>query len=431
MQGLPPPTEPTLPNPGFEITPKGGRHRSGLEYRPSHAAREPFSTHFNRADHRSIKIVPDLESWFELEEDPSADSTNELEEAPAGSADQAQDAPEGSAGTEENSTTSEGTGTEDVSEGADHVPTSTTARRLSQPASPASGRPGGQAAPQPDPGGAHSMTGAPGSNSAASSPGSIELDPAMQSVQPRTAAREDLASLLKEYGVRAAQGKPGFGGGHAAVARAEQVQQAIALEQAVQMNPGARTLPGGMQSVSLESNIADARQGVLNSLPLEDASSNALQKRIGRLTGRALGALASQRGGTLTMRLDPPNLGQITLKMSVIDSTVRTEIIAQNKAARQLLERSIDVLRMTLESRGLQVDRLAVTPPNTHAETSGNRAESYYLQSGADDGADESADDGSRDAAGGESRGRRNREEAPETPGNPTDRSFQEALSPD
>ena len=422
MQGLPLPTEPTRPNPGFEISSKGSRHRSGLEDRPSQAAGEPFSAHFSREDHRPSRVRPDHESRVETREDPPVDSSEDLGEVPAGSADQAQDAPETTFDSEESPTTSEDTATEDVAGHVVQVATTSQRQQAKETPSQASVRTGGQAATRPMPGAP-----APGSAVTPSTSGSIELDSSLQSVQPRAAAREDLASLLEDYGVRSARGKAASGGGHAAVARAEQVQQAIALEQAAQMNPGARALPGGMQSVSLETNIADARQGVLNSLPLDDASPDALQQRIGRLTGRALGALASQRGGTLTMRLDPPNLGQITLKMSVVDSTVRTEIMAQNKVTRQLLDRSIDTLRMTLESRGLQVDRLAVTSPSEHAETSGAKAESHHQQS---DGADGS-DDGKRDAAGSESRGRRDRHDTPDTSENPSDRSFQETLSPD
>jgi flagellar hook-length control protein FliK len=429
MQGLPLPTEPTLPNPGFEVSSKGSRHRSGLEDRPSQAAGEPFSTHFNREDHRSSKARPDHESKVEAEENPPVDSPEDPEEVPAGSADQAQDAPETTFDSEEDPTTSEGTSTEDAAGHMVQVATALPQQQTEESLPQASVRTGTQAASRPEADAHRPMPGAPAPGVAGtpSTPGSIELDPSLQSVQPRTAAREDLASLLEEYGVRTARGKAVSGGGHAAVARAEQVQQAIALEQAAQMNPGTRALPGGMQSVSLDTNIADARQGVLNSLPLDDPSPDALQQRIGRLTGRALGALASQRGGTLTMRLDPPNLGQITLKMSVVDSTVRTEIMAQNKVARQLLDRSIDTLRMTLESRGLQVDRLAVTSPSAHAETSGTRSESHQQQPGGGD----PSDDGKRDAAGSESRGRRERHDAPDTSENPSDRSFQETLSPD
>ena len=100
--------------------------------------------------------------------------------------------------------------------------------------------------------------------------------------------------------------------------------------------------------------------------------------------------------------------------------------MAQNKVARQLLDRSIDTLRMTLESRGLQVDRLAVTSPSGHAETSGTKADSPHQQSGGD-----GTDDGRRDAAGSESRGRRDRHDTPDTSENPSERSFQETLSPD
>ena len=420
MQGLLPPTEPSLPTPGFEITPKGGRHRSGSGNQALRAGGEPFSSHIEREDHRSVDVDLGEARGFDVSEPPQTDRADELEEAPAGSADHAQDA-------HDPRDDAEGADSDERSERAEpQVTPSATVERSAT----GSERPGGASANRPaTPGtpGTNPMTGGPASSPAPATPGSVALDASMEPVQPRTAAREDLAALLEDYGVRGTRGKGGSAGGHAAVARAEQVQQAIALEQAAQqLNPGGRSLPGGMQSVSLEPGATDARQAVLNSLPLDDTSPDALQQRIGRLTGRALGALASQRGGTLTMRLDPPNLGQITLRMSVIDATVRTEIIAQNQAARQLLDRSIDVLRMTLESRGLQVERLAVSAPATPAETGGTRTESQEQQA-AGDGTEEDA----RDAAGGESRGRRDREPSAETSDRGARQSFQETLSTD
>ena len=425
MQGLLPPTEPTLPSPGFELASKGGRHRSTLGNPALGATEEPFSSHIEREDHRSTDVESGQNPDFERSEALEADPADALEEVPAGSANQAQEAQESGAEVEAGSEPASGEDSKELSERAEPpVTSSTTVERT--PAG--SDRTGGSASPRPGSSGAGSMPGGATTTNPAPAPaGSTALDPSMQPAEPRPAARENLAALLEDYGIRGARGRSGSGGGHAAVARAEQVQQAIALEQAAQqLNPGGRSLPGGMQSVALEPGVSDARQAVLNALPGEDGSPDGLQQRIGRLTGRALGALASQRGGTLTMRLDPPNLGQITLRMSVIDATVRTEIIAQNQAARQLLDRSIDVLRMTLESRGLQVERLAVSAPASQAETGGTRTESQGQQAPGD-GADEDA----RDAAGGESRGRRDREASAETPDSGAQRSFQETLSTD
>ncbi|MBL8763179.1 MAG: flagellar hook-length control protein FliK [Phycisphaerae bacterium] len=73
---------------------------------------------------------------------------------------------------------------------------------------------------------------------------------------------------------------------------------------------------------------------------------------------RALVASLHQRGGSVNMRLDPPLLGDIRVRLELRDSTVSVRFETANETARQLLEGSSVMLRTTLEARGLSVDRL-------------------------------------------------------------------------
>ena len=257
-----------------------------------------------------------------------------------------------------------------------------------------------------------------------------------QSAPARPDARgpvTSLAALLDEYGGSSNGSGDGARQG-AAVARAEQVQQAVALEQAAQLHHGARITPGSTQVMALEGASADARQDVLADLTARESARTALEDRTGKLAARALGALASQRGGAMTMRLDPPSIGELAVRMTVLDGTVRAEMTASSSAARLLIERSIDILRGTLEARGLRVDRLSVQGPGSGAEATTLRSEAQQQgghSSGSGGARDDQSDDGRRDAAGRESRGRDGGQRGRRDDGGEGTRSFHETMQQD
>lgn len=88
------------------------------------------------------------------------------------------------------------------------------------------------------------------------------------------------------------------------------------------------------------------------------------------LTAQALRGLAAalrQNGGSVTLRLNPEQLGFMKVEMSLKEGRVDARIEASNDAARHLLEQSVDRLRAALEARGLIVDRLEVKPVNEGA----------------------------------------------------------------
>jgi len=99
------------------------------------------------------------------------------------------------------------------------------------------------------------------------------------------------------------------------------------------------------------------------------------------------------------MRLDPPELGALRVQMTLTRGIVSAEFQASTPQAQGLLEKNLPVLRSALEGQGLTVDRLTVHSSPTSGQ-----------QSMRDDGHTSSNGQGQRhnhDAAGGESRGRR------------------------
>lgn len=133
------------------------------------------------------------------------------------------------------------------------------------------------------------------------------------------------------------------------------------------------------------------------------------------MVARGLSASVLQRGGTMNISLIPETLGQVRVEMTLNRGVVGVTLEASSVAAQDLLESSLPMLRSTLESKGLSVERLSVhlSPQAALASASG----------GADGASTESKDQnsnspqpGSRgaaadhDAGGGASRGRRDGE---------------------
>ena len=98
----------------------------------------------------------------------------------------------------------------------------------------------------------------------------------------------------------------------------------------------------------------------------------------GKLMTRGLSALTHQRGGTLTIRLDPPELGAVQVKMVMSQGSVSVDFRAQTPESQAILELHMGALRTALEAQGLHVDRLRVeSMPQSNASTARNAASEH------------------------------------------------------
>lgn len=75
---------------------------------------------------------------------------------------------------------------------------------------------------------------------------------------------------------------------------------------------------------------------------------------------RGLMAAVHQKGGTVTVRLDPESLGSMRIRMELTGGVVRATIEVTNPEARDLLGSKLDALRSSLEAKGLGVEKLQV-----------------------------------------------------------------------
>jgi flagellar hook-length control protein FliK len=141
---------------------------------------------------------------------------------------------------------------------------------------------------------------------------------------------------------------------------------------------------------------------------------------------RGLGAVLNQKGGSLTMKLTPPTLGDVRILMTLNAGRVSVEMEAGGARAHELLNANLPALRATLEGRGLTVERIGVhlstsgtlSPGQAHSSAGGN-------ESGAWGGRPE--DSGAEhDAGGGRSRGHRERTDDGRRGGDAAIGSFEE-----
>lgn len=116
---------------------------------------------------------------------------------------------------------------------------------------------------------------------------------------------------------------------------------------------------------------------------------------------RGLQTMVHHRGGVMTMRLDPPELGALRVQVSIVGGSVSARFDAQSLAAQQLLHRHMPTLRSALESQGLNVERLTVTGPAAPGMSEASH------RSGGDPARSDDGRSPRHDASQGESRGRR------------------------
>ena len=249
----------------------------------------------------------------------------------------------------------------------------------------------------------------------------------MQTIEPNAvtlAARPTRPASTTPSNRRAASGR-----GMAAVNRAEALNTSIRRDQAAS-ETAARPSTSSTSSASstsspiaADSSIVDPSAGrssaglakpmsgsvEAQSLPNSSASlapqdAETGPRRTAAGVARGLQALSAQKGGSLIMRLDPPNLGQVRMELNMEAGRVSVLITAAGDTARSLLRDNLGVLRHALEDRGFAVERLAVestTKTSSDASTSRNdRGDGQDARSGS-----ESSD--RQDAGGERSRGRR------------------------
>lgn len=129
------------------------------------------------------------------------------------------------------------------------------------------------------------------------------------------------------------------------------------------------------QSVPVSADAIASRSAPTSQLsPNANANAELASQFNGKLVSRGLTALTQQRGGTLSIRLDPPELGAVQVKMVMQQGSVSVDFRAATPEARAILEMHLGALRSALEAQGLNVDRLQVEGSANGSSTLRNSA---------------------------------------------------------
>ncbi len=123
--------------------------------------------------------------------------------------------------------------------------------------------------------------------------------------------------------------------------------------------------------------------------------------------GRGLAALLRQKGGSVTIKMRPESLGEVTVRMTLDSGRVDARFETVTPLARRLLNDTLTTLRSALEAQGLTVERLSVDEearPNESARPEAADDDRVKERQGGSGGAGDSAGSkrGERDAAGSE-----------------------------
>lgn len=118
---------------------------------------------------------------------------------------------------------------------------------------------------------------------------------------------------------------------------------------------------------------------VESQLPNVDASDDGTN--LSRVV-RGLRSAVNQHGGSVTLRLHPPDFGFVRVQMNLQDGTVNATIQSENTVVRALLSQHLAHLRHSLETQGFFVERLSVQAlqPQQVSTTTDQQADDSFRQ---------------------------------------------------
>lgn len=132
-----------------------------------------------------------------------------------------------------------------------------------------------------------------------------------------------------------------------------------------------------------------------------------------RLT-RGLANAVQQRGGAITLRLTPPEMGTVRIQMQITGTNVIASFHAESASAQTLLTQQLSQLRSALENHGMNVEKLSVQPMASTAQSQNASQNQNDNQQQQNQAQQQSANDGrSRGQYSGDSSGGRQGRDAP------------------
>jgi flagellar hook-length control protein FliK len=127
--------------------------------------------------------------------------------------------------------------------------------------------------------------------------------------------------------------------------------------------------PGhGMRLQPMQSNVLDVARALESPKVAQTLMANVIDRIQQMVDGR--------REQSVTIRLDPPELGSIDVTVKTVNGRVDTQIVASNADVRAFVEANREMLSQMLANRGLELGSMSV---GTHGNGSGQSHDSQKL----------------------------------------------------
>ncbi len=130
----------------------------------------------------------------------------------------------------------------------------------------------------------------------------------------------------------------------------------------VSKQTGDREMPPPSQEHAAARPQSDARvMNTQTSSPAQSSARSAEPKQVVEQVVRGVSGSISEGRSHVTIRLNPPDLGTVNVKLVLENGTLTARITAEQSATRSLLDQHSHALRQSLTDHGIKVDQVVVT----------------------------------------------------------------------
>lgn len=113
-----------------------------------------------------------------------------------------------------------------------------------------------------------------------------------------------------------------------------------------------------LASTSRAASTTDVSQSQLDAMPPEQIDRT---YRVGEQVIRSARVMTREGATEVTMRLDPKELGEVSIRLSTHEQVVSGEITVENHKVQEIVQRNLGALREALASQGIQLDQIDVS----------------------------------------------------------------------
>ena len=121
-----------------------------------------------------------------------------------------------------------------------------------------------------------------------------------------------------------------------------------------------------MDMVQREGTGTEVARGQLDAMPSEQIDRN---YGVGEQVVRNARVMMRAGDTEVTMRLDPQELGEVTIRLSSHNQKVSGEIVVENQKVQEIVQRHLGTLREALASQGIQIENIDVSVNDRGAQS--------------------------------------------------------------